>query len=464
MPLDLLTSAKAADLFNGQPLQMDADPFMSNAANHSSRQVQTAFREIIRQILQQTPVVLVTGPASAGKTLLVDMTARLCNDTGLSVRRVDRGDLLHIALGQHSDVLLVDEANSVADASLEAFSPERRSSTATTTIFLGLPSCVPRFSPTIDPVLIQFDLLSRSDAEHYLRERAAAAGFTDLFSDEALEQIVDASNGSPRLLRRIASMAFLNAAADCAAQIQHKHAASTFAMQLPPNATAHQPKQSVAAEDPPIPRVKGDEGLILPEKALSQAEGTLPRIGATANESRPDAKRAMNLDGLGNDIWSDKINELSEAPFETFDRHSEARTLLRRGLLAACVAIVVGACAIAVVRPWNWIQPVASNSAASPQSLPVAVGNPGAAEAAAPPVIPAEAADNAKTEPVPSAPENSRQVQKKPESAEAVNSPEPAEPKAAVPRPLSGEEKAAVAKGIQELERAQTQAFQRSRR
>ena len=237
----------AVEPLTARPLKMDTDPFASNATNHSSRQVQTAFREIIRQILQQTPVILVTGPASAGKTLLVDMTARLCNDTGLSVRRVDRGDLLHIALGQHSDVLLVDEANSVADASLEAFSPERRSNTATTTIFLGLPSCVARFISTVNPVLIQFDLLSRSDAEHYLRERVAGAGFPDLFSDAALELTVDASRGSPRLLQRIASMAFFNAVSDCAFQIGHKHAASALAMQLPPNSATHYAKQNTSS-------------------------------------------------------------------------------------------------------------------------------------------------------------------------------------------------------------------------
>src|SRR5580704_18247719 len=222
MLLGVPNMTRAAEPFTGWPLKMDTDPFTPNASNHSSRQVQTAFREIVRQLVQQTPVVLVTGPVSAGKTLLVDMTARLCTDMGLSVRRVDRGDLLHIALGQHSDVLLVDEANSVADAVLEAFSPEGRSNTATTTVFLGLPSCVARFISTVNPVLIQFDLLSRSDAEHYLHERATDAGFPDLFSDDALEVIVDGSSGSPRLLRRIASVAFFNAASDGAFQIGHK--------------------------------------------------------------------------------------------------------------------------------------------------------------------------------------------------------------------------------------------------
>jgi hypothetical protein len=466
---------RAAEPYNG-PLKMDADPFSSNAANHhSSRQVQMAFREIVRQIVRQTPVVLVTGPASAGKTFLVDMTARLCPDVGLSVRRVDRGDLLHIALGQHSDVLLVDEANSVEDAILEAFSPERRGDTATTTVFLGLPSCVARFISSVNPVLIQFDLLSRSDAEHYLHERAISAGFPDLFSEDALELIVNASSGSPRLLRTIASVAFFNAASDCAFQIGHKHAGSALAMQLPSNRTTltHYAKQSLAAEDAVVPGAKIDDGPSAPENASSKVEGVLPRIEAGSDERISAAEVissvanlaqviGQNAKELGGDVRIGMPDEISAARLETSNRHFVTRTLMGRAALAACVAIVVTAAAIATVSPWILTGPPSSNAAALPQSLPVAVPASGAAEpAAASPVIPNEVENKFAPGPIQSAPENASQAEKETADSTAVEKPstrESAEPKVVVRKPLTPEEKGAIARGIQEMEKAASQA------
>jgi len=451
---------RPAEPFHARPLKMDADPFASTAASQSGRQVQTAFREIVRHIVLQTPVILVTGPASAGKTLLVDMTARLCTNMGLSVRRVDRGDLLHIALAQNSDVLLVDEANSVEDALLESFAAEKRNDSATTTVFLGLPSCIGRFIATVDPVLIQFDLLSRSDAEHYLLERAAAAGFTNLFSDDSLDLIVDASSGSPRLLARIGSLAFCNAASDCAGQIRHKHAASAVAMQLPPTIATEEAKQAPPAEEAVVLKAKIDEKLHVSEKASPQIEGLFARADAGSPEGT-GTLGAANTYGLGNDLWTGRTDENSAADL---NRHSAARTLIRRGTLAACVVILVAAAAIAVVRPWAGLGPSPSNVTALPESAPAAaaVEVPAAPELPLSPAVPTEAASNSSPELAPAADPSPRTTTA--DSTKGENVREPGERRAVVPRPLSPEEQAAVARGIRELERAQTQAFQGRRR
>ncbi len=178
------------------------------------------------------PLILVTGSASTGKTLLVDMTERACSEKGLSVRRVDRGDLLHLTLGRRSDVLLVDEANAVAESMLEALLPKGGEITATTTVFLGLPSFAHRFAfSDVRPVVIELTPLPESDARSYLLERAASAGLPNLFTTEALDLIIDGSAGSPRLLRSIASLAFFGAASDGASQINLRYAASALVAQ-----------------------------------------------------------------------------------------------------------------------------------------------------------------------------------------------------------------------------------------
>ncbi len=217
----------------GEPLRIEMDPFAAGAAGrHVGHPLQAAFREIIHQIVLQTPLILVTGSASTGKTLLVDMTERTCSEKGLSVRRVDRGDLLHLTLGRRSDVLLVDEANAVAESMLEALLPKGGEITATTTVFLGLPSFAHRFAfSDVRPVVIELTPLPESDARSYLLERAASAGLPNLFTTEALDLIIDGSAGSPRLLRSIASLAFFGAASDGASQINLRYAASALVAQ-----------------------------------------------------------------------------------------------------------------------------------------------------------------------------------------------------------------------------------------
>ena len=193
----------AADQLS-RPLRIEQDPFAAGGeGQHVGRPLQTAFREAVRHITLKTPLILVTGSTSTGKTRLVGMVGRACVEKGLAVRRVDRGDMvhaMHTMLGQPCDVLLVDEANSIPDSMLEALS--HGSSGAATTVFVGLPSFVSRIIfQNVRPVMIELTPLPPSDARNYLVERATSAGMTDLFTEEALDFIVDGSQGSPRHAR-----------------------------------------------------------------------------------------------------------------------------------------------------------------------------------------------------------------------------------------------------------------------
>src|SRR5882757_1183171 len=97
------------------PLQIAMNPFVAGmSGSRMGRPLQTAFGEVIRQIGEQTPVVVVVGSAGTGKSMLVDMAARACVGMGLSVRRVERGDLVQLKFGEKSDVLLVDQTDSIS--------------------------------------------------------------------------------------------------------------------------------------------------------------------------------------------------------------------------------------------------------------------------------------------------------------------------------------------------------------
>jgi hypothetical protein len=280
----------AADQLS-RPLRIEQDPFAAGGeGQHIGRPLQTAFREAVRHITLKTPLILVTGGTSTGKTRLVGMVGRACTEKGLVVRRVDRGDMVHTMLGQSCDVLLVDEANSIPDSILEALS--RGSSGAATTVFVGLPSFVSRIIfQNVRPVMIELIPLPPSDARNYLLERATSAGMTNLFTEEALDFIVDGSQGSPRLMRSIASFAFFRAASDGGFQISLRYAKLAVGA-LNPTSTLNVPESirrlasvEVKPADHRLPVERTTAALKLPE-----------RIGRLASVKHRSAEHRMAVE------------------------------------------------------------------------------------------------------------------------------------------------------------------------
>jgi hypothetical protein len=207
------------------PLQIAMNPFGAGTNGaRMGRPLQAAFGEVILQIGMQTPVVVVVGSAGTGKSLLMDMTARTCLEMGLSTRRIERGDLVHMAFGEKSDVLLVDETDSMSNSALQALLKAGSQNTATTMVFLCLPTCVCRFGfAGVRSVVVELTPLALSDARNYLQERANSIGRPNLFMADALDLIIDGSRGLPRLMRTIAGHAFFSAVSQGASQISPKH-------------------------------------------------------------------------------------------------------------------------------------------------------------------------------------------------------------------------------------------------
>ena len=207
------------------PLQIGMNPFGAGTNGaRMGRPLQAAFGEVIQQIGMQTPVVVVVGSAGTGKSLLMDMTARTCLEMGLSTRRIERGDLVHMALGEKSDVLLIDETDSMSNSTLQTLLKAGSQNTATTMVFLCLPTCVCRFGfAGVRSVVVELTPLALSDARNYLQERANSIGRPNLFTPDALDLVIDGSRGLPRLMRTIAGHAFFSAVSQGASQIGPKH-------------------------------------------------------------------------------------------------------------------------------------------------------------------------------------------------------------------------------------------------
>jgi hypothetical protein len=216
------------------PLQIAANPFVASASgSRMGRPLQTAFGEVVRQIGQQTPVVVVVGSAGTGKSMLMDVTARACIGMGLSVRRIERGEMVHTAFGQKSDVLLIDQTDSMSSSSLQTLLSPNGVNIATTMVFLCLPSSVARFSFSgTNAAVVELTPLALSDARSYLQERAASIGKANLFTPEALDLVIDGSRGLPRLLRSIAQLAYFGAASEGASLIGTHHVNNALASRV----------------------------------------------------------------------------------------------------------------------------------------------------------------------------------------------------------------------------------------
>ena len=245
------------------PLDISQNPFSSSEpGSRIGRPAQAAFGELIRLIALRTRVVVVLGKAGTGKTVLAGMVEKSCGDMGLSVRRLERGDLLTENAADGTDVLVVDEADSMSVAVLQSVLSAREKHTDRTIVFMCLPSCIGRFSFSgTDAVVVELGPLSLLDARLYLTERGNSIGRPKLFPVEALDVIIDASKGVPRLLRSIAGLAYFNAAIEGACQIAATHAEDAARMrnELGP-APSNEPSASNQAEiDEPIELTAADE-------------------------------------------------------------------------------------------------------------------------------------------------------------------------------------------------------------
>jgi hypothetical protein len=208
--------------FLGQ-LKLNGDPFARNGIAPMGP-VRAAFEQLMRHVELGTAIILVVGPGGSGKTFLLDIAEESCRTRGISVLRIERGDLAHTVIGKHVDLLLVDEADFVDQATLNfiAGHPE----TAKTVVFACRTPC--SVGDMATPTLVNLTPLTASEARDFLVERATAAGRPDLFAPDALDSLVAGTSGLPRLLRSVGALALFLAAHEGAGRVCMEHVADAL--------------------------------------------------------------------------------------------------------------------------------------------------------------------------------------------------------------------------------------------
>jgi hypothetical protein len=209
-----------------------------------------AQEKLLAAVGRGDPLTVLTGRPGMGKTLLLAMVEQAYRGDGIDVRSVARGDMAHVALGSHAQLLLIDEADTINTATLKALAPGTAGSAAPMMVFAVARPALHRLSSDVRATIIDLRPLDPEESRDFLLARAAAAGRLDLFTPEALDVIVDAGQGSPRLLRVLAGAAMFQAASDGAAQIGAAHAALAAAM--------HGKLLSLPAAEPELPAAAND--------------------------------------------------------------------------------------------------------------------------------------------------------------------------------------------------------------
>ena len=212
------------------PLDLQANPFSSNAPSPLDSAQRLA--EVIGYIALERRAIIISGRAGSGKTSLLKRIVRSCSDIGLSVRQFDRGELVDLASDARSDVVLVDDADSIPDSAVLALLSPDPKTTATTWVLMCHPRSVDRFR-CLDADIVELRGLSIDDAQTYLLERATSIGRPDLFAPDALDLIVHRARGSPGLLLSVANLAFLTAGWGGATQIGVRHVAYWVTSEMP---------------------------------------------------------------------------------------------------------------------------------------------------------------------------------------------------------------------------------------
>jgi type II secretory pathway predicted ATPase ExeA len=222
------------------PLKLAHDPFGREAPTPILTPVQSAFDDVMREIGCGATVIVIAGPTGSGKTFLLGLIERAHVRDGRSVQRIERGDLASLARCADCDLLLVDEADSTDQMTLQRLLSNEGGKRPASTVFACRPSAAQRFVGNGVPVFVTLSMISAAEARSFLLERAASAGCPDLFNGEALDSLIAASSGSPRLLKSIGGHALFFAASEGAKQIEPNHVEEALLAQfgVPPSVSA----------------------------------------------------------------------------------------------------------------------------------------------------------------------------------------------------------------------------------
>jgi hypothetical protein len=185
---------------------------------------------LVAAVRRGDPLIVLVGRPGMGKTLLLNRLEQICRADGIGVCSIARGDMAHQAFGTTAQLLIIDEADTINAATMRALAPGAPGATARTMVIAATRPDLHRIAGDVVATIIDLRPLDPVEAHHFLAARAEVAGRPDLFAPDALDVIVEAGRGSPRLLRVLAGAAMFQAAVDEATQITAAHASLAATM------------------------------------------------------------------------------------------------------------------------------------------------------------------------------------------------------------------------------------------
>jgi hypothetical protein len=252
----------------GDQIQVSADPFGAGSEAIVAPPLRRTFNEVMRHVDLRSGLVVVVGSAGTGKTLLLQFLQEACAKRGLLVSRVFRGDLATAAASTKCDLLLIDEADCISDEVFQAL-VDRQAGNAKTIVL----ACAhnPDYDlPKDGAAFVALNPLTNEEARAYLH---LACAKPDLFSTDALNLLVRASGGSPRMLRQMTSFAFFCAKRDARSQVATSDVQEAMASRMIALPNESDPEAETLSDDSSVPSIESPGRAAIGDAALRQGLG-----------------------------------------------------------------------------------------------------------------------------------------------------------------------------------------------
>ena len=260
------------------------------------------WRDAFALVLNATQVgkklILVTGPAGTGKTLLLRELYRALHNAGLAVKLEGRGDILDRDYARRSgEVILIDEADRLDTTLLTKLHQDTG-----TLILAGLSLSMAKSLPCTHTIVELGPLVSDEIAPFVAARLTEAGRPSGLFSAGALEYLAFYSRGVPRVLAMLAdaSLWLADMDEDGRVSIDHvKDAASGRALSdvdaLPPET----PALITAASLPYTPETPKHPSIAVVEDLQLEAMSLPTRAPASTLQRLPPHWSGRRFTALG---------------------------------------------------------------------------------------------------------------------------------------------------------------------
>lgn len=268
--------------------QLNANPFANGEGEPVAAAGFTrALDELMAALRGGARLIAVEGEAGSGTTRLLRAAAERVEADGVRVRLIEHARLAEVE--SDAGVLLVDEADAL-DAGATARLLARAGAPGDGAVVLALAPGGGAALPAPARV-VALAALSPDESARFIAEQSARAGRPDLFTPAAAATVARSAGGSPRLLRRLAGLALVEAALDEAGRVEETHAAAAAARGMP----------GVALSPPPPPRVEPNPLDVAPRSAPPPSRGAAAPVPvgpphepqAPRGTRRRDAARAL---------------------------------------------------------------------------------------------------------------------------------------------------------------------------